>query len=106
MKFNLVISKSNPVYFCHSNNLVDYGLTIMQSVIEAWTHEADPTVCLFSEEQLKAIQQEGVNKVMKQMIEKYLLPTTSNNGIKHIHIHEDNQYFDKMVIGIVKEFHY
>ena len=26
----------------------------MQSVIEAWTHEADPTVCLFSEEQLKA----------------------------------------------------
>ena len=56
------------------------------------------------EEQLKAIQQEGVNKVMKQMIEKYLLPSTSNNGIKYIHIHEDNQYFDKMVM-FMKEFH-
>ena len=41
---------------------------------------------------------------MKQIIEKYLLPSTSTNGIKHIHIHEDNQYFDKMVM-FMKEFH-
>ena len=69
----------------------------MQSVMEAWTHHADPSFCLLSEGQLEAIRNEGVNKVMKEMIRKYLLPQTSQNGVKHIIVKEDNQYFEKMV---------
>ena len=78
-------------------HLIEYGLILMQSVMEAWTHHADPTLCLLSEDQLEAIRKEGVNKVMKEMIQKYLLPSSSKNGIKNVVIKEDNQYFEKMV---------
>ena len=68
----------------------------MQSVTEAWTHGADPTFCLLSKDQLRSLREEGVNKVMKEMINKYLVPT-SNAGIKKIIVKPDEHYFDKIV---------
>lgn len=82
---------------------IEYGLILMQSMIESWTHHADPSFCLLSEAQLEAISKEGVNKVMKEMIRKYLLPTSTQNGVKKVIIREDNKYFEKMVCFL--EFH-
>lgn len=69
----------------------------MQSVTEAWTHGADPTFCLLSKDQLSSLREEGVNKVMKEMINKYLIPT-SNAGMKKIIVKPDEHYFDKIVM--------
>ena len=76
----------------------------MQSVTEAWTHGADPTFCLLSEDQLKSLREEGVNKVMKEMINKYLIPA-NNTGIKKVVVKPDEHYFDK-IVSLQDEFTY
>lgn len=70
---------------------------LMQSVTESWTHGADPTVCLLSEAELKRMRERGVNNVMKELIRKYLIPTSNNNGIKSIIVNPDEKFFDKQV---------
>lgn len=70
---------------------------LMQSVTESWTHGADPTVCLLSESELKRMRERGVNNVMKELIRKYLIPTSNNNGIKSIIVNPDEGFFDKQV---------
>ena len=68
--------------------IVEFGLTMMQSVVESWTHNANPAFCLLSDAQIE---------VMKQMIRKYLRPTSTNNGVKRVIIRPDAGFFDKLV---------
>ena len=77
--------------------IVEFGLTMMQSVVESWTHNANPAFCLLSDAQIEEMKKEGVNEVMKQMIRKYLRPTSTNNGVKRVIIRPDAGFFDKLV---------
>ena len=61
---------------------------MMQSVVESWTHNANPAFCLRSEAQIEE---------MKQMIRKYLRPASTNNGVKRVIIRPDAGFFDKLV---------
>ena len=70
---------------------------MMQSVVESWTHKANPAFCLLSEAQIEEMKKEGVNEVMKQMIRKYLRPASTNNGVKRVIIRPDAGFFDKLV---------
>lgn len=72
----------------------------MQSVTEAWTHNADPTVCLQSETELATMKKQGVNTVMKSMIDKYLLPK-SDHGVHSIVVTPDDHFFDKQVRRVI-----
>ena len=74
----------------------------MQSVTEGWTHNAHPTACLQSETELETMKKQGVNSVMKTMIEKYLL-TKSDYGVHSIVVTPDEQFFDKQVLGILNQ---
>ena len=74
----------------------------MQSVTEAWTHNADATVCLQSETELENMKKQGVNSVMKAMIEKYLL-SKSDSGVHSIVITPDEHFFDKQVAKMKNE---
>ena len=53
--------------------IVEFGLTMMQSVVESWTHNADPAICLLSEAQIE------------------------ENGVKRVVIRPDASFFDKLV---------
>ena len=77
--------------------IVEFGLTMMQSVVESWTHNADPAICLLSEAQIEEMKKEGVNEVMKRMIWKYLKPQSQENGVKRVVIRPDASFFDKLV---------
>lgn len=70
---------------------------MMQSVVESWTHNANPAFCLLSEAQIGEMKKEGVNEVMKQMIRKYLRPTSTNSGVKRVIIRPDAGFFDNLV---------
>ena len=76
---------------------VEFGLSLMQGVATAWTHNADPTFCLLLKDQLQEMKEKGVNNVMKEMIRKYLLPA-NNCGVKTVIVKPDAHYFDKIVI--------
>ena len=69
----------------------------MQSVTESWTHGASLTACLQSEEQLASMRKKGVNNVMKEMIQKYLLVDPAKSGLKTIRVDPDEQFFEKQV---------
>ena len=74
-----------------------FGLALMQSVTESWTHGASLTACLQSEEQLASMRKRGVNNVMKEMIQKYLLVDPAKSGLKTIRVDPDEQFFEKQV---------
>lgn len=78
---------------------VEFGLSLMQGVATAWTHNADPTFCLLLKDQLQELREKGVNNVMKEMIRKYLLPA-NNRGVKTVIVKPDAHYFDKIVIAL------
>ena len=52
--------------------------------------------------QLETMKKQGVNSVMKTMIEKYLL-TKSDHGVHSIVVTPDEQFFDKQVLGILNQ---